>query len=143
MRITPADRPVTLGPDVAVHLDDELGISAFSVTTSFWAHDTHDRPELANGRILSLFDYTTTWPYWERHPTGDELVYLVAGDVALHLGDGQHRRTVALKVGEAAVIPAGTWHRAIIHAPSRVLFVTPTPERTQQRAATAHDTLPG
>lgn len=143
MRTTPTPRPVTLGPDVAVHLDADLCITAFAVTTSFWAHNSIDSPELAHGRILSVFDYTTTWPYWERHPTGDELVYLLSGHVELHLGDEPQRRAVTLDVGEAAVVPAGTWHRALIHAPSRLLFVTPTPQRTQQRAATTHDRPPG
>ncbi len=136
MHTTPTLQPVALGRDAVIHLGAQLDITALAVTPGFWAHDPIDSPELAHGRILSVFDYTTTWPYWERHPAGDELVCLLSGHVELLLDDVEQRQAVILGVGEAAIVRAGTWHRALVHAPSRLLFVTPTPHRTQQRPAT-------
>src|SRR4029078_3852221 len=125
---------VELGPNAVIHLGTDLDLAALAVTSAFWAHDPTDRPQLAEGRILSGFESpATTWPYWERHPTGDELVYLLSGAVDFDLEDGEERRTITLGLGHAAMVPAGIWHRAVIHAPSRILFVTPTPARTQQR----------
>jgi mannose-6-phosphate isomerase-like protein (cupin superfamily) len=135
MRTAPTPQPVDLGPETAIHLGAELDVTAFAVTSTFWTHDPADHPQLAHGRILSVFDYTTTWPYWERHPTGDELVYVLSGDVEFHLDDDHQDHAVTLRAGQAVIVPAGTWHRARIHAPSRLLFVTPTPQRTQQRPA--------
>jgi quercetin dioxygenase-like cupin family protein len=135
MQITPTPQPVALGPEAAIHLGPELEIATLALTPDYWAHNTDTAPELAHGRILSVFDYTETWSYWERHPVGDELVYLLTGDVELLLDDGRQTRTVALRAGDAAIIPTGTWHRAAVHAPSRLLFVTPTPQRTEQRPA--------
>ena len=117
------------------HLGQDLDVSLVNVTSAYWAHESNTSPELSQGRILSVFDYTTTWPYWERHPAGDELLYLLSGDVELVLDDDVVTSRVRLGAGEAAIVPAGTWHRAMIHAASRILFVTPTPSQTQQRPA--------
>ena len=134
MNTTLAPQPVVLGPDAVIHLGAELDMSALVVTSAFWTHDPAEQPELSRGRILSVFEYpATAWPYWERHPTGEEFVYLLAGDVELLLDDGHEQRGVRFGIGEAAIVPAGTWHRAVIHASSRLLFVTPTPARTEQR----------
>jgi uncharacterized cupin superfamily protein len=130
---------VALGPEFIVHLDTELEMTALAVTPSFWAHGPSDSAQLARGRVLAVFDYTATWPYWERHPSGDEVVYLLSGAVELLLDDGLERRTLPLGVGQAAIVRAGTWHRAVVHAPSRLLFVTPTPAQTQQRPAGLDD----
>lgn len=134
MGTTFAPQPVELGPSAVIHLGTDLDLAVLAVTSAFWAHDKTGPPQLSRGRILSVFDYpATTWPYWERHPTGEELVYLLSGDVELHLDDDVERRAITLGVGQAAIVPAGSWHRAVIRTPSRVLFVTPTPAHTQQR----------
>jgi uncharacterized cupin superfamily protein len=128
-----------IGPDAVIHLGDDLDITMLAVNRGFWTHDASNDPHLSDGRILAVFDYTETWPYWERHPTGDELVYVLAGDVELLLDHDLHTQSIHLRAGEAAIVPTGTWHRAAIHAPSRMLFVTPTPRRTEQRPLeTAH-----
>jgi len=118
---------------VVVHLDAELCIAALAVTNTFWAHDSNDSPELAQGRIVSVFDYTTPSPTGNAIPQATNSSISWSGRVELHLGDVRQRRTVVLDVGEAAVILAGTWHRAVVHAPSRLLFITPTLQRTQLR----------
>lgn len=132
-------QPIALGRDAVIHLGTQLDIATLAVTAAFWSHDPTNRPQLAEGRILSVFDYTTTWAYWERHPDGDELVYVLSGSVELVSENDRQRHTASLRAGQAAIVPAGTWHRALVHAPVQILFVTPTPARTQQRPATPID----
>lgn len=132
-------KPVALGRDAVIHLGTQLDIATLAVTAAFWTHDPSNSPQLAQGRILCVNDYTTTWAYWERHPDGDELVYVLSGNVEFVLDNDQQRHTATLCAGQAAIVPAGTWHRALIHAPVQILFVTPTPARTEQRPATPDD----
>jgi mannose-6-phosphate isomerase-like protein (cupin superfamily) len=139
MTTTLAPQPIDLGPDAAIHLGADLDVSALALTSAFWTHAPTDNPQLSQGRILCVSDYATTWPYWERHPAGDELVFLLSGNVELLLDDSHEQRAVRLGVGQAAVVPAGTWHRAALHAPSRMLFITPTPARTQHRPVVPDD----
>jgi mannose-6-phosphate isomerase-like protein (cupin superfamily) len=126
-----------LGRETLVHLGPDLTVTALAVDDAFWTHRAADRPELAEGRIVCLGDYGATWSWWERHPDGDELVLVVSGQVDFVLEDESGRRTVTLAADQCAIVPAGTWHRAVVDAPCRMLFVTPTPARTQLREAQA------
>jgi quercetin dioxygenase-like cupin family protein len=123
------------GRETVIHLADDLAIGAMAVDSSYWNHRAASRPELVEGRILSVFDYTATWSWWERHPVGDEFLLLISGDVDLLLDDGTERQTHTLRPGQAAIVPEGVWHRAVVRSPSQLLFVTPTPARTQHRDA--------
>jgi uncharacterized cupin superfamily protein len=107
-----------------IPLDDQL-----------WA--ARDRTELATGRVLSVFCYDATWDYQERHVTGDEMVYVITGSVDLLVDCGHGERAVRLSAGAVGVVPAGGWHRLAVHAPCRVLFITPTPARTEHRPVIA------
>ena len=84
------------------------------------------------GRLVCVLGQDATWDGWERHPAGDELVYLISGrvDVVQDL-DGTHH-VVALRPGEAMVNPANVWHTARVHEPGLALFITPG-EGTQHR----------
>jgi mannose-6-phosphate isomerase-like protein (cupin superfamily) len=86
--------------------------------------------------MLSVFDYESDWTWWERHPLGDELVYLLDGEVVFLLDDGDSRWSLPLSPGTAGVVPKGTWHSAHVPEPSRVLFLTPTPAKTEHRSST-------
>ncbi len=118
-----------------VHLPDGLGIHARVADAAFWA--TADGSELATGRLVSVFSYDVTWDYQELHPTGDELVYVLEGDVELLLDRGEGERARQLARGRAAVIPAGCWHRVAVHARATLLFVTPVPATTEHRSCRA------
>jgi uncharacterized cupin superfamily protein len=77
------------------------------------------------GRLVSMYDFAESWDTWEKHPSGDELVVCLDGEVTLiqELGDGSFH-AVPLKAGEYAVNPAGVWHTADVAAPVKVLFIT-------------------
>lgn len=122
----------------ALHLASDGTIVPLAVSEDYWAHRA-DQPELRDGTVLSVFDYDGRGPTWERHPGGDEVVYVVQGSVVLALEppeehDGPARRT-ELAAGECGLVPQGWWHRAEMDGPAVVLFVTPTPARTEHRPA--------
>ena len=122
-----------------VHLEGTGPITAASNEPEFWG--VRDRAELTTGQILSVFRYAKTWDYQERHPDGDELALVLDGDVDVLVDVGDRDTPFRLPRGSACVVPAGAWHRVVVHEPSTVLFVTPVPARTEHRSlvATAAD----
>lgn len=65
--------------------------------------------------------------HWERHPRGDETLCLLEGSIELVLQtDTGSERSIALQAGQACIVARGTWHRLQVHAPGRLLFVTPS-----------------
>jgi hypothetical protein len=137
MNTSAMDSPAMNSPtrliDHVVHLTDALGITVSPLNDELWA--ARDRTELATGRLVSVFAYDATWDYQERHPTGDELVYLIAGEVDLLVDSGAGEHALRLSADCAGVVPAGGWHRLAVHEPCTVLFITPTPARTEHRPA--------
>ncbi len=68
----------------------------------------------------------------EMHPDGDELLYLLDGEMELIIDDGDEatmgaETTVRLVTGDVFVMPRGVWHRLEALAPSRLLHATPGP----------------
>lgn len=63
----------------------------------------------------------------ERHPDGDEILFMVSGsiDVDLEFDDGA--QTVRLGPGDALVVPRGVWHLIHLVEPGRLLNITPGP----------------
>ena len=65
---------------------------------------------------------------WEMHPEQDELLYLLEGtiDVLLRadLGKSEEER-LQFRKGQACLIPKGMWHRQVVIAPCKMLFLTP------------------
>ena len=81
-----------------------------------------DGPE---GRLVCVIAQDATWDGWERHPAGEELVFLLSGHVDLvqELDGVDH--VVELRPGEATINPANVWHTARVHEPGLALFITP------------------
>src|SRR5262249_11924871 len=63
----------------------------------------------------------------EMHPDGDELLYLVSGNVDVVLEEDGREERVELKSGQAFVVPRGLWHRVTLREPSQILYLTPGP----------------
>ena len=49
-------------------------------------------------------------PRWEIHPSGDELLIGIAGDLELTILSDDGPATTVLQPGHAIVIPRNTWH---------------------------------
>lgn len=72
---------------------------------------------------------------WERHPAGDEMLFLLSGAVTVHLRDeaGGEVATTPLLAGTCQVVPAGTWHRLTVEDAGDLMVIT-------ARANTEHQT---
>lgn len=98
---------------------------AFTGMAWYDAYAERTQGDGAEGRLVSLYDFTESWESWEMHPAGDELVVCLAGEITLiqeHAEGSFH--SIALGGGEYAINPAGTWHTADVGGQASVLFVT-------------------
>jgi len=89
------------------------------------AYSARTADDGAEGRLVSLYEFTQSWDSWEMHPAGDELVVCLAGEMTLiqeHPDGSFHSQ--ALRPFEYAINPAGTWHTADLAMPATALFVT-------------------
>jgi len=65
---------------------------------------------------------------WEMHPEQDELLYLLEGAIDIFLRadlEGSEEDTLHFRQGQACLIPKGMWHRQVVVAPCKMLFLTP------------------
>ncbi len=106
---------VCLSPDGAAAL--------IEVTPDFW-NTIDDRDDLNEGRLVAVFESRGDWQHWEMHPHGEELLVLLSGSMTMIFEmDGKEQR-VELLEGRACIVPRGTWHRAVVPVPSRLLAIT-------------------
>lgn len=64
--------------------------------------------------------------HWERHPDGDETLFMLEGRLRLYLEtDAPSPNPVIISAGEAVVVPQGIWHRLEVVEPGRLLTLTP------------------
>lgn len=120
--------------DTFAALDDEGGARPLPVTPDFWE-------ALMNGRLgtfsrlVSCFSFDKDWDSWEKHPSGEELVCMIDGDVEFVLDkDGVMDRVVLNKSGDYILVPRDVWHTAKVKRPSKMIFITPG-EGTEHRPA--------
>lgn len=125
----------TLAPGIARRADtapllllDEGSIAAFAATDELWSRLQEDR-RFHDHRLVSVFTYERSWMKRERHPSGSELVFVVDGRARFVL-QGETETILDLAAGDWCVVPANTWHRAVIDQPTTMLFVTPSPAAT-------------
>jgi mannose-6-phosphate isomerase-like protein (cupin superfamily) len=67
------------------------------------------------------------------HPNGDELHYLVSGDLDLVLVHDTGTQRITMQPGSMANVPRGVWHRIEARTPSRAVAIT-AGRGTQHRA---------
>jgi mannose-6-phosphate isomerase-like protein (cupin superfamily) len=120
---------VDLGEGAIIHLG--LGAKATPIHDFSWSPEQLGRyverfaDDGDEGRMVGIFHQTESWPTWERHPAGEEVVVLLSGRADLiQQVDGGERR-VSLRPGQAVVNPAGVWHTADVHEPGDILSITP------------------
>jgi mannose-6-phosphate isomerase-like protein (cupin superfamily) len=110
-----------------LHVQDGSGISSIDAPDSFWPDVAAGAyPELEHGRLMSAFTFTGGWETWERHPSGEEVVMLLSGQVTLTLEEPDGVRSVPLaSPGAYVLIPRNIWHTATSAVESTLLFLTP------------------
>jgi mannose-6-phosphate isomerase-like protein (cupin superfamily) len=77
------------------------------------------------GRLVCVLPQTDSWDSWERHPAGEEVVFLISGRVDVVQEIDGEERVIPLRPGEALINPPGVWHTARVHEPGVALFITP------------------
>jgi mannose-6-phosphate isomerase-like protein (cupin superfamily) len=60
---------------------------------------------------------------WERHAKGEELFYVLSGQITFTLLTKNGRRSVAVPKGDAFIIPRKVWHRSRSRRGTSVLVV--------------------
>jgi len=106
-----------------VHLADGPDAALLDVTPDFW-QTLATRGDLAAGRLITAYRFETDWSSWERHPAGDELVFLISGVMDFVLDEAGAERVIRLQGTSALVVPRGVWHTARVLEPSEAIFVT-------------------
>ncbi len=124
------------GPALRTAADIEARLAALAGPPRLVAHDLRaalrDLPELSM-RFLASLDawtvvvsgYATDVAIWERHPAGDELLHVLAGelDVTTLIADGPVHASVP--AGSMFVCRRGLWHWARPRGHTEVLSLTP------------------
>ena len=106
-----------------VHLEDGPAASEVAVGDRFW-EEIGGRADLQEGRLVTAAHWEEDWSVWERHPAGDEIVFVLWGRVDLVLQEDGGERIVSLPSGHACIVPRGVWHTARVPAPTNALAIT-------------------
>jgi len=78
----------------------------------------------AEGRLVSMHTFSSSWESWEMHPKGSEVVVCTQGVITLVQEiDGAEVRTT-LRQGEYAINAPGVWHTADVDEAATALFIT-------------------
>jgi mannose-6-phosphate isomerase-like protein (cupin superfamily) len=113
--------PLHLGLGATVHIEP-----AFTGDMS-WYQDYVERHSADGfeGRLVAMHSFAESWPMWEMHPNGAEVVICTAGSITLHQekADGS-KVTVTIGPGECAINEPGTWHTADVEGEATALFIT-------------------
>jgi len=64
---------------------------------------------------------------WERHPNGDEIVYILEGATMLRSITDEGPQAQELRAGMMVVVPQGMWHRFESPGGVTLMSVTPLP----------------
>ncbi len=125
------DIPSTMRPPSIIDLDAELAkLTMFRGRTpqSTMADRKGSGARLATYRDGTLFATKFAGKgHWERHPTGDELIYVLDGTGTLEIVGEDGSQFFALRAGMIAVNPQGAWHRFHSSEGVTVMFATPNP----------------
>lgn len=97
-----------------------------SFSPGFYEELGREFPDFNAHVLIQRFAFDQPWPTWERHPKGDEYVYLLSGDVDFVLWqDGREVVTRVSEPGTYVIVPRNTWHTARPRKATAMLFVTP------------------
>lgn len=90
----------------------------------FWSLPADEMAHFASGWLVTEFTFSENWESWEMHPEGDELVYLLSGEVEMLLQLPSGTTGTHIYERGAILVPRGVWHTARVMCPSRMLFIT-------------------
>jgi mannose-6-phosphate isomerase-like protein (cupin superfamily) len=115
-------------PDNCLYLARDGSMRPYAKTAEFF-RNAGTNPDLMDGLMLTLHEVNTPrdvhYPDWEMHPEGDELLILSSGSLTMEFRKERIERTAPLPLRSAFIVPAGLWHRLIVHEPSVLIAITP------------------
>lgn len=106
-------------------INDGPTAEAVAVGPDFW--DRIRQSPIANsaaGRLISLTEHSADWGRWEMHPACDEILFMLTGSLELVVEVDGAEKTIPLESLNAYIVPAGTWHRARVRTPGKMLAIT-------------------
>jgi quercetin dioxygenase-like cupin family protein len=106
-------------------------LAASVIKTSFGPHSAVDGYQIGRARLDKPPPHDG-----ERHPDGDEILYVVAGAVDVLL-ETEPAQRIALEAGDGLIVPRGVWHRLEIVAPAEILYATPGRSEARPRGGRA------
>ena len=119
--------------EVFAVLKPDLSVDTVRVTPTIYEELDSRFNQFKNHVLVAEYEFSESWPTWERHPAGDEIVVLLSGQAEMVLRkNGDDERISLTEPGSFVVVPAGTWHTARTSVATRMLFVTPG-EGTEHR----------
>lgn len=93
----------------------------------FWTDVADGGPALAaaeSGWLVSSYRLSESWPNWEMHPHGDEIVHCRAGRCELVLEQADRPARHSMTAGKTIVIEKGTWHTVTVAEWAELLHIT-------------------
>ena len=86
-----------------------------------------DPPVAVDGLTIGIATMSENSPHGgERHPDGDEVLYLISGRVKVVFLDSDED-DIDVRPGDGLVVPKGVWHRVDIIEPCQIVYLTPGP----------------
>ena len=96
------------------------------VTDNFYQELDQAFGNFKGHNLVAVHEFEDSWPTWEMHPRGDEIICLISGDIEFALRRGGEDTTVRLdQPGNMIVVPKAVWHTARPKSRSRLIFMTP------------------
>ena len=96
-----------------------------------------DPPIAVDGLTFGVASMSENSPHGgERHPDGDEILYLISGRARVVFLDSDND-DIDLSPGDGLVVPQGVWHRVDILEPCQIVYATPGPNNEYRPLASA------
>ncbi|WP_162818241.1 cupin domain-containing protein [Aquirhabdus parva] len=112
-------------------------------STLSWNMLARVAPDWVVGIVTAANDQAVHAEIWERHPAGDEILYLIEGRLLLTLLlEDKQEKSIDLLTGQVFIVPQGIWHRIHVIEPAQLLFVKP-PVGTEHRFHADSESLYG
>ena len=105
-------------------------VDSIALSRDFAASVVPERPDPpvpVNGATFGVATMSRNSPHGgEMHPDGDEVLYLISGQLRVVFLDSP-LDDVDVLPGDGLVVPKGMWHRVDIIEPSQIVYLTPGP----------------